>query len=247
MVTRRKFLIGGATAAGALIVGYGLWPSRRLLDATLLAAKPDERFIANWIKIANDDSVTVVIPHCDIGSGIFTSLAQMAADELDADWAKVRTETAPADALFANGALAEGFALEQVNMTGDSIPAFLQGTTVGAMRALAEYMDVQTTGGSSAVRMTGVYGMRVAGAAAREMLVKAAAARMNAAPEAFRTEMSRVIHTATGKGFSYGELAAAAAEYTPSSHPKLKSRSEFKLIGKPIRRVDIPAKVHGAA
>lgn len=247
MVTRRKFLIGGATAAGALIVGYALWPSRRLLDATLLAAKSGERFVANWIKISNDDIVTVVIPHCDIGSGIFTSLAQMAADELDADWAKVRTETAPADWLFANGALAEGFALEQVNMTGDSIPTFLQGTATGALRKLAEYMDVQTTGGSSAVRMTGVYGMQVAGAAAREMLVKAAAARMSASVEAFRTETSRVIHTPTGKSFSYGELATAAAEYSPSSHPKLKSKGEFKFIGKPIPRVDIPAKVQGAA
>jgi isoquinoline 1-oxidoreductase beta subunit len=247
MVTRRKFLIGGATAAGALIVGYVLWPSRRLIDATLLAAKSGERFLANWIKVSNDDIVTVVIPHCDIGSGIFTSLAQMAADELDADWAKVRTETAPADRLFANGALAEGFALEEVNMTGDSIPTFLQGSATGALRKLAEYMDVQTTGGSSAVRMTGVYGMRVAGAAAREMLVKAAASRMSASVEAFRTEMNRVIHTPTGKSFSYGELVAGAAEYRPSSHPKLKSKSEFKFIGEPVPRVDIPDKVQGAA
>jgi hypothetical protein len=59
-MTRRKFLIGGATAAGALIVGYGLWPSRRLARANLLAAKPGERFVANWIKIANDDTVTVI-------------------------------------------------------------------------------------------------------------------------------------------------------------------------------------------
>ena len=245
-MNRRKFLIGGATAAGALVVGYAFWPSRRLARADLLAAKSGERFVASWIKIANDGSITVVIPHCDMGSGIFTPLSQMAADELDADWARVRAETAPADPLFANGPLAEGFAFEQVNISADSIPAFLEGPTATSLRVLAEYMDVQTTGGSSAVRYTGVYGMRVAGAAVREMLVKAAAARMNAPVGEFHTEMSRVIHVPSGKSFDYGELAADAAQYSPSSHPKLKAKSEFKLIGKPIRRLDIPAKVDGS-
>ena len=245
-MNRRKFLIGGATAAGALIVGYAFWPSRRLAGADQLAAKSGERFLASWIKLANDGTITVVVPHCDMGTGIFTALSQMAADELDADWDKVRAETAPADPLFANGPLAEGFALEQVNIRGDSIPAFLRGSATGSLRVLAEYLDVQTTGGSSAVRFTGVYGMRVAGAAVREMLVKAAAARMNAPAGEFRTEMSRVIQVPTGKSFGYGELAAAAAEYAPSAHPKLKSASEFRFIGRPVPRLDIPAKVNGS-
>ena len=245
-MNRRKFLIGGATAAGALIVGYAFWPSRRLARADQLAAKSGERFVASWIKLANDGTITVVVPHCDMGTGIFTALSQMAADELDADWEKVRAETAPADPLFANGPLAEGFALERVNIRGDSIPGFLRGSATGSLRVLAEYLDVQTTGGSSAVRFTGVYGMRVAGAAVREMLVKAAAARMNAPAGEFRTEMSRVIHVPTGKNFGYGELAAAAAEYAPSAHPKLKSASEFRFIGRPVPRLDIPAKVNGS-
>jgi isoquinoline 1-oxidoreductase beta subunit len=244
-MNRRKFLIGGATAAGALIVGYAFWPSRRLARADQLAAKSGERFVASWIKLANDGTITVVVPHCDMGTGIFTALTQMAADELDADWDKVRAETAPADPLFANGPLAEGFALEQVNIREDSIPGFLRGTATGSLRVLAEYLDVQTTGGSSAVRFTGVYGMRVAGAAVREMLVKAAAAQMNADVGEFRTEMSRVIHVPTGKSFGFGELAAAAAHYAPSAHPKLKSASEFRFIGKPVPRLDIPAKVNG--
>ena len=245
-MNRRKFLIGGATAAGALIVGYAFWPSRRLARADQLAAKSGERFVASWIKLANDGTITVVVPHCDMGTGIFTALSQMAADELDADWEKVRAETAPADPLFANGPLAEGFALERVNIRGDSIPGFLRGSATGSLRVLAEYLDVQTTGGSSAVRFTGVYGMRVAGAAVREMLVKAAAAQMNTPAGEFRTEMSRVIHVPTGKNFGYGELAAAAAEYAPSAHPKLKSASEFRFIGRPVPRLDIPAKVNGS-
>lgn len=245
-MNRRKFLIGGATAAGALIVGYAFWPSRRLARAGLLDATPGERFLASWIKIANDGTITVVVPHCDMGTGIFTSLSQMAADELDADWATVRAETAPADPLFANGPLAEGFALEQVNVNADSIPGLLQGAAKNSLRVLAEYMDVQTTGGSSAVRFTGIYGMRVAGAAVREMLVKAAAARANAPVGEFRTEMGRVIHVPSGKSFGYGELAADAAHYTPSSHPKVKAKSEFKFIGKPVSRLDIPSKVNGS-
>ena len=245
-MNRRKFLIGGATAAGALIVGYAFWPTRRLAHADQLAAKPGERFLASWIKIANDGTITVVVPHCDMGTGIFTALSQMAADELDADWATVRAETAPADPLFANGPLAEGFAVAGVNIRDDSIPGFLRGAATNSLRVLAEYLDVQTTGGSSAVRFTGVYGMRVAGAAVREMLVKAASAEMNAPAREFRTEMSRVIHVPTSKSFGYGELAATAARYTPSSHPKLKNASEFKLIGKAVRRLDIPAKVNGS-
>jgi isoquinoline 1-oxidoreductase subunit beta len=244
---RRQFLIGGATAAGALLVGYAVWPSGRLKKEDLLAAKSGERFLANWIKVANDGTISVVIPHCDMGTGIFTALSQMAAEELDADWTKVRAETAPSDPLFANSAMAEGFGLDELHVRGDAIPGLLRGPTVNSMRLLAEHMDLQTTGGSAAVRFTGVYGMRVAGAAAREMLVKAAAAKMNAQVEAFRTEMSRVIHVPSGQSFGYGELAAEAANYSPSAHPWTKAKSEYKLVGKPVARLDIPAKVKGAA
>ena len=247
MTTRRKFLIGTATTAGVLIVGYGFWPSRRLEHADALDAKNGERFVANWIKLSDDGTITVVVPHCDMGTGIYTALAQMAADELDADWSKVRAETAPADPLFANGPLAEGFVLDMSSMSYNAIPGFLRGAAGNTFRTLAEVMDIQVTGGSSAVRMTGAYGMRVAGASVREMLVKAAAARVNAPVSEFRTELSRVTHTPSGKVFTYGELAADAAKQSASSRPKLKSKNEFAFIGKPVQRLDIPAKVSGAA
>lgn len=246
MITRRRFLIGGATATGALIVGYGFWPSRRLARAGVLAAQSGERLVVSWIKIADDDIISVVIPHCDMGTGIFTSLSQMAAEELDADWGTVRAETAPADPLFANGPLAEGFLLNARKMTAESIPTFLRGAVASTLGTIAGYVDLQTTGGSAAVRMTGIYGMRIAGAAVREMLVKAAAARMSAPVGAFRTEMSRVIHAPSGKSFSYGELAATAGRYSPSSHPTLKAKREYTIVGKSMPRFDIPAKVNGA-
>jgi len=246
MPSRRVILLGGLGTAGALVVGYALWPSDRLLRADKLAAKPGERFVGNWIKIARDDTVTIVVPHCDMGTGIFTALPQMAADELDADWSRIQVEQAPPDLLFANGALAEGFILSEQHMTRKRIPAFLRGTVDNTFRTIATYMDLQVTGGSSAVRATGVYGMRIAGAAAREMLIKAAAARLDVSPDECLTKSGRILHPASGKSFSYGELVEEAAAYSPSSNPKVKAKSQYTLVGKPIQRLDIPNKVNGA-
>jgi isoquinoline 1-oxidoreductase beta subunit len=246
LISRRKILIGGAAAAGTLIVGYSLWPNGRRAHADRLAAKSGERFIAYWIKIADDDTVTVVIPHCDMGTGTFTALSQMAAEELDADWSNMRTETAPPDPLFANGALVEGFALSHAGLNRESVPAFLQGTVLAAGNRLARSADIQVSGGSSAVSYTGVYGIRVAAAATREMLIAAAAERLKAPRNAFRTQSGRVIHTPSGQTFRFGELAAAASQLSPSSRPKLKPKSQYTLVGKAIPRIDIPTKVNGA-
>jgi len=245
VISRRKVLLGAA-AAGTLMVGYALWPSGRLRRADRLAAKTGERFLAYWIKISDDDTVTVVIPHCDMGTGIFTALLQMAAEELGADWGKTRAEPAPPDPLFANGALVEGFALSHEGMRRDSLPAFLQGSVLAAGNRLAQFMDIQVTGGSSAVSNTGVYGVRIAAAAARDMLIAAAADSFKAPLSAFHTESSRVIHRPSGRSFRFGELAAAASRYSPSSHPTLRPRSEYTLVGKAVPRIDIPAKVNGS-
>jgi isoquinoline 1-oxidoreductase beta subunit len=243
--TRRLVLLGGLGTTGALVVGYALWPSHRLERADALDAKPNERFVSNWLKIASDDTVTVVIPHCDMGTGIYTSLSQMAAEELDADWSKVAAEAAPPDPLFANGALAEGFILSSNDMTADQLPAFLRGTIANTFRTVAGFMSLQVTGGSSAIRFTGVYGMRLAGAAAREMLVKAAAARWNVDPASCTTKNNAVHHAASNRSLGYGALVADAATYTPSSNPPLKPKSNYTLVGKPIPRFDIPKKVDG--
>jgi len=106
-------------------------------------------------------------------------------------------------------------------------------------------MNLQVTGGSSAVRATGMLAMRIAAAGAREMLVKAAASRWDVSVDDCETKAGRVIHTASGRSFRYGELASEAANYDPSSHPKLKDKSAFKFIGKPVQRFDIPRKVNG--
>jgi isoquinoline 1-oxidoreductase beta subunit len=104
----------------------------------------------------------------------------------------------------------------------------------------------QITGGSIAIRA--VYEpMRKAGAAARIMLVNAAARGWGVAPETCSAEVGHVVHAASGRRAAYGSLIhAAAAEAVPQEMP-LKPASSFKLIGQSVRRLDSPEKVDGTA
>ena len=103
-----------------------------------------------------------------MGQGTPTALAMMAAEELEADWSLVGVQEAPALDAYANGYIIRA-------VGGDYVPAALgRGMDYGAYK-IAEWFGFQVTGGSTAVRSTGEYGMRVAGAAAKEMLLEAAA------------------------------------------------------------------------
>ena len=241
-VKRRAFLIGGAAVAGAGVFGL-LWTDsgqrKRAIDLT---TKPGEGSFLTWLKIGADDTVTVYSPHIDFGQGSQTALAQMVADELDADWAKVRVESAPADSSFANLALGRHFAGEMSGQQGifNALPESLIGL-------LARSMDLQITGGSSAVRFTGQYGMRVTGAAARLAMIEEAASRMGVPAGELTTANSVVTHTKSGKSLRYGELAEAAAGRSLNSSPALKDRAAYKFIGKDVARLDIPSKVDGSA
>ena len=91
--TRRQFLIaGGAVAGGALLIGYASSGPSRRAQADAAASAGGERFVTTWLKIAPDNTVTVYVPHADMGQGTITALAMMAAEELDADWSLVRAE-----------------------------------------------------------------------------------------------------------------------------------------------------------
>ena len=188
-LTRRAFIVGGTLAGGGLLLGYVLSPFSSLNRARKLGASGNEVLLTTWVKIAPDDTVTVIVPHSEMGQGVHTSLPMMLAEELDADWSHVRMEQAPADQAFANGALARGYLL------GDwDIPAVLSGTADFTMRKAAEFLNAQITGGSLSVRATGVEGMRRTGAAARWMLVQAAAAAWLVPPGEVTTEKSRLAH-----------------------------------------------------
>jgi len=87
--------------------------------------------------------------------------------------------------------------------------------------------------------------MRVAGAAARQMVMSAAAARLDVPVAHLTTSDGFVRHQASGSSFSYGELAREAAVLPPPRNPVLKSSAQWRLIGRSLARVDIPAKVRG--
>jgi isoquinoline 1-oxidoreductase subunit beta len=105
---------------------------------------------------------------------------------------------------------------------------------------------LQATGNSNAVRAAW-QPLRQAGAAARTMLVAAAAKRWNVDTASCRARSGEVLHAATGRRFTYGELAADAARLPVPEGVALKRPQEFKLIGTPAKRLDAPAKVNGTA
>jgi isoquinoline 1-oxidoreductase subunit beta len=106
-------------------------------------------------------------------------------------------------------------------------------------------ISLQVTGGSSST-VDAYEKMRLAGAAAREMLKEAAAARLGVAAGTLKAENGRILDPASGKSLTYGELALDAAKLTPPSEIKLKDRKDWKLLGKSQKRVDMRAKVTGA-
>src|SRR5262245_33136711 len=238
--TRRAVIATGGLLGGGLALGMGGFafaPNRLTVGRERAPAR-----LTTWIQIAPDGMVTAIVPHCEMGQGTHTALAMMLADELDADWSLVRVEEAPAEGDFANGYLVRAFLPALA-----SVPSFLErGLDYGTFK-LTEILGLQVTGGSSSVRGTGQHGMRVAGAAARAMLIDAAAQRFGVSPSECTAKASTVLHAASGRSASYGELAAAAALLDPPAHPLPKPRDAWAIMGKRTPRLDIPSKVDGSA
>ena len=240
-VKRRIFLAGSALLVGGGIFGVWWTDNASKSKARSLVEGEGEHAFNTWMKIAEDDTVTLYSPHIDFGQGSHTALGQMLADELDADWNKLTIEQAPADFAFANADLAKGFLPE---MAGETLAGLMPDAVVGMM---ARSMPIMITGGSSAIRFTGEVGMRKTGAAVRAALIAEAADRLGVPESELTTADSKVTHAKSGKVLRYGELAAGAAERSLASDPVLKTREQWKLIGKPVPRRDIPAKVDGSA
>jgi len=239
-VKRRAFLFGAVAVAGAGVFGLRWGESSAQNDAMAATVKDGEAGFSAWLKIAPDDVVTIYLPTIDFGQGSHTALAQMAADELDADWSKIRVEQAPALPGFANSALIQGFASEFGGGIGDKMPEAL-------LSMIARTVPIQLTGGSSSVRFVGQNLMRKTGAAARHVLMEEAAARLGVPVSELTATESTVTHARTGRTLRYGELAAAAAERSLPADPPLKDPKAFRYIGKSVPRLDIPAKVDGSA
>jgi isoquinoline 1-oxidoreductase beta subunit len=240
--TRRGFITAGVMTGGVFAVGVAIREGHRAPKLAAMMTKEDETLVNVWVKLSQDNTVTAIIPHSEMGQGVFTSLAQMLADEMDADWETVSFEQAPAHEAYANYPLGKAFLLGDVR-----VPGIVAGSLNGGLLRLAQSMSLQITGGSGAVRFTGQAGMRVAGAAARDMLVRAAAKEWGVPRREIRTEKSALYHDGSGKSALYAEFAVAASKLSPPTQPKLKSTAEYALMGTSVKRLDVPSKVDGTA
>jgi isoquinoline 1-oxidoreductase beta subunit len=209
-IARRDFLKTSAAIGGGLCIAAYV-PE--------LAARPLENSPANdgvfapnaFVRIAPDDSVTVIVNHSEMGQGVYTSLPMLLNEELEADWSKIKIESAPVDAAYNHTV----FGLQ---MTGGS-----------------------TTTPSEWERF------RKMGAMARLMLIDAGAQKWSVPASQCRVEKGVVIHVPSGRKATYGSLVAAAAQLKPPADVPLKDPKQFKLIGKPTRRLDTPSKINGTA
>ncbi len=240
---RRSFLItAGVLGGGGLLVGYGLQPPKdrkRIGTGQEWPVKDGAVALNGWVQIHTNGEVHIAIPRAEMGQGVHTSLAMLLADELDADWARVRPVSAPVAPIYANAALLLN--VVPVGMDDESRTArFVR----GAAQALGYGLGLQVTGGSSSVR--DAWGpMRLAGAAARNLLLQAAAARWSAPLAELRTEAG-VVRWGT-QSLAFADLATAAALLKPADELTLKTPEQWRFIGQSVPRVDLPAKVNGSA
>ncbi|NIM40491.1 MAG: molybdopterin-dependent oxidoreductase [Hydrogenophaga sp.] len=239
--TRRKFILGTLGVTGALVIGWSLMPPRqRLTTSRPLPTSEGEVAFNGWVRIARDGTVTVTLAKSEMGQGVVTSLCMLLAEELDADWSRVRWQQSPIDRIYNNiASVVDGLPVHpDTDHPGIDTLKWL---TAKAMREIG----VMMTGGSSSVKDLWMP-MRQAGASAREMLVAAAAAQWGLAPADCQTENGEVI-APDGRRLGYGALAAAAAQQPLPRDPALKEPGRFKRIGQPTRRLDTPGKIDGSA
>ena len=242
-ITRRVFLVTGATIGGGLLLGIGGVGAHLLTHDRLSVQRDgyqgdDAPVINIWIRITPDNKIVVINPHTDMGQGSGTGLLQIVADELDADWSQMRLEQAPADPAFSNGKVFEGFVREMVTP-----PQWADSLLENGFYRVGDLMKMQMTGGSSAVRFTGWQAMRSAAAATRQMLITAASVELEVPQESLTTEMGSVVHASSGNSIPYGKLAAKAARLDSPKEVALKSSDQYRYVGQSMPRVDVPAKV----
>jgi isoquinoline 1-oxidoreductase beta subunit len=242
-LSRRRLLLSAGAAGGGLLVGFALPPPPDRLIATSAANAADADTALNaWIRIAPDGGVTLISAYAEMGQGIYTGIATLLAEELDADWSRIRVEPAPVDSRYANLTIVR-HALE----LDQRLPAFLLPPALWLTDTITGFIGIQITASSTSLR--DAWGpLRTAGAATRAMLVAAAAERWQVPVADCDAADSHVRHAASGRRADYGELAAVAARLDPPDAPRLKPPSAYRLIGKPdLPRLDVPPKVDGSA
>jgi isoquinoline 1-oxidoreductase beta subunit len=211
--TRRTFLKASAAAGGGLLISLYIPEAVLAKGKARTKAQTAASFTPNiWIRIGTDDLITIFWTQLEMGQGVMTAMPMLVAEELDADWNKVRLE-----------------------LVGNN-PAY--GTPPNGGR--------QYTAGS---RSTRVYwkALREAGAGGRAMLLTAAAQTWNVPEDDCATEKGEVIHKPSGRRLRYGQLVEKASQVQAPKQVTLKQQKDFRLLGQPLARVDIPLKVNGSA
>src|SRR5262247_3770243 len=215
-VSRRFFMTTAVAAGGGLLIGSLMDAELSGATAATAAAEvplnaPLTSALNSWIRISSDDVVTLISSQSEMGQGAMTTLPAVLAEELGADWSRVKIEFSPTAPPYRNPRINWQF-------TGNSE------STTGFFELL-----------------------RTMGASAREMLIRAAANRWGVTAGECFTDNGKVVHKPTGRNLKFGDVAEDAARVTPAANPKPKSEGDWKLLGKPLARVDVPGKLSGAA
>ena len=206
-INRRSFVVGTAAVSGGLTLGFDLPFGPKPAQAEV--GGPE---VNAWVVVQPDETVIIRIARSEMGQGTLTGLAQLAAEELECDWSKVKYE----------------------------FPT--PGQNVARKRVWGDFF----TAGSRGIRESNDF-VRKGGAAARIMLVQAAAEQWKV-PAAECTAADGVItHKASSRSTTYGKVADAAGKIEPPTDIKLKDPKDWKIIGKGLKRLDTAEKVTGKA
>ena len=184
-IARRGFLIGTALVAGGFAVGVYLY-KRTLGNSLLRDLKPGEVALTPYVRI-DRDGVTIITPHADVGQGAYSVQAALVAEELDVAWQDIKVDPGPASAAYYNG-----------EVVADTLPvaATAEGLIGSGTRLASDIggliLGLQITGGSSTVPDS-YDKLRMAGAAARALLLQAAAQKTGLARTGLKTKDGAVI------------------------------------------------------
>ncbi len=234
-IARRTFLFGSLAIVGGVAVGA--WYVNKPAPNPLKPG-PDEAALNPFVLI-NADGITLIAPRAEMGQGTHTTWAALLAEELDVTLDQVTVlHGEPAQAYYNSALMGEG-----LNTKGYDDSSF-QHALAGAVGKVGKVLSLQVTGGSTAMR-DGYERMRVAGAAAREMLKEAAAQQLGVKAKELKTENGTII-APDGTTLPYTDVAMAAAEIDPPK-VKLRPQSDWKILGTSIPRIDIPGKSTGTA
>jgi isoquinoline 1-oxidoreductase subunit beta len=238
---KRNFLLTAVVATGALVVGWGVLPARqRLVGSSALPLSNAEVALNGWIKLATDGTVGLIMPRSEMGQGIHTGLAMLVAEELDCSIDQIRILPAPIDKIYGNVVgLAEGVPFHPDDQ--GAVARTMRWTMVKVMREMGFMM----TGGSASIKDLWIP-LREAAAMTKASLIKTVAAHWNVAEAT--VQVANGVFTAGDKKITLGELVKTlGANIKVADTYQLKTQSQFKVIGQPLKRIDSAAKVSANA